>query len=383
MLFLLAGYAISSIALFLYSYTQVDLNLTLSQISIWQSIQKTFLSIGYYQRPLSTGFFIVIIAALFVLYLIVLSQAAKEALSVKQVWNIIIVVLCILLLSYPAFSYDMFNYMFTAKTVLVYQKNPYGVIPLQFSGFDPYLTFMRWTHLPSAYGPIWIGLTLPFYLSGLGYFLVTLWNFKLLMAGFYALCALGIVKILNVFTKENTALGLTLFALNPLIMIESLVSAHNDIVMMAVAVWAIYYLLKKRYYLALFLLSVSIALKLMTIVLVPLFLYAWWNRDMKPKQLFLYSTITMVAALLFIISKREVLSWYLVWIVPFVALMPKRMSLIILAVGASLGLLLRYAPVLYYGNYDVPTVIAKFWVTIVPVGLSIILLFYFKKRAEV
>ena len=52
---LYAGYIVVSICLFLYSYTQVDLNLTLSRASTVQTIQKAFQYIGFYNRPVSTG----------------------------------------------------------------------------------------------------------------------------------------------------------------------------------------------------------------------------------------------------------------------------------------------------------------------------------------
>lgn len=381
-IFLFIGYAVASITLFLYSFTQVDLNLTLSRASIWQDLQHFFLQIGYYDRPFSVALYIGILAAFFILYWIVIKQAGTGRLSIKQIWTLISAIVVLLLFSYPAFSYDFFNYMFTAKTVLVYHKNPYEVIPLQFAGFDPYLTFMRWTHLPSAYGPVWIALTLPFYLFGFGYFLMTLWSIKLLMAGFYIFAVIGVSKILREFSKDGHVVGLAIFALNPLILIESLVSSHNDIGMMAVALWAMYYLLKKRYYLAIFLLSLSVALKLMTIVLLPIFFYIIVrNQSLKYEKIIFVSAVSVVAALLLVISKREILPWYLVWVVPFVALLPRRIGLVFLMIGVSASLLLRYSPYLYYGNYEVPTIIAKFWVTVVPIGISaLLLLFFYKKK---
>ena len=48
----------------------------------------------------------------------------------------------------------------------------YSVIPLDFTGFDPWIMFMRWTHLPSAYTPLWISLTIPLYLLSFGVFSV-------------------------------------------------------------------------------------------------------------------------------------------------------------------------------------------------------------------
>ena len=58
----------------------------------------------------------------FVLYGIVLICMKRKTMGEQDLWKIVIAVTVMLVLSYPAFSYDMFNYMFTAKTVLIYQK---------------------------------------------------------------------------------------------------------------------------------------------------------------------------------------------------------------------------------------------------------------------
>ncbi|MCX6793869.1 MAG: hypothetical protein NTY06_02075, partial [Candidatus Gottesmanbacteria bacterium] len=157
---LFIGYILASIGLFLYSYTQVDLSLTLSRVSIYQTLEKYFQHIGYFDRPLSTGLYLILVVVFFLLYGFFLVAARKKTISVRTFWWTVGILTAILIFSYPAFSYDFFNYMFTAKTVLLYHKNPYGVIPLQFTGVEPWLSFMRWTHLPSAYTPFWILLTL-------------------------------------------------------------------------------------------------------------------------------------------------------------------------------------------------------------------------------
>ena len=62
------GWLLTIIFLFLYSFTQIDLGLTLTRASFWQPIQRTFQQIGYFQRPLSTIFYLLILAALFGFY---------------------------------------------------------------------------------------------------------------------------------------------------------------------------------------------------------------------------------------------------------------------------------------------------------------------------
>lgn len=353
----LLAYIFVSLGLFLYSYTQVDLNLTLSSISIWQAIQKSFQYIGFFRRDISSGIFVLLISALTILYARAVHLARKGKISEKFFWRLILIVSVILLFSYPAFSYDIYNYMFTAKTVLVYHTSPYTIIPLQLTGVEPWLNFMRWTHLPSAYTPLWILLSLPPYLFGFGVFLLILWNMKLLIAGFYLLATYMIGKILGEVDHEKRTLGMTIFALNPLILIESVVSSHNDIVMMGLALTA-------WYWRSWFMLAVSVGLKFMTITLFPVAALGWHRK---------LALLAMLAGLIFVIRDREVLPWYWVWIMPFVALLPRSRNIFIISLGVSTGLLLRYLPYLYLGNWDAPAPTAKLWFTLIPIGIAAII----------
>jgi hypothetical protein len=359
---LLFGYAGASVLLFLFSYTQVDLSLTLSQLSIYQTIEKTFQHIGFYQRPIAALMFVALVAVFFALY----ARVLRSKLTVRGLRGIIIAVSVILVFSYPAFSYDIFNYMFDAKTVLVYHKIPYMVSPLQFSGVEPWLSFMHWTHIPSTFMPFWITLSLPAYLLGFGYFLGILWSFKAFMAAAYLVTAWFIWKILNRLEPGQALRGAAIFALNPLVIFETLVSGHFDIVMMAFAVVSFFFYLQKKRLLSFIFLSFSAATKIMTISLLPLFL-AGWQRKWS-----IAATAAGFAAFIFI-TKREILPWYLIWFIPWYALTPKIKWLTTLGTGASLGFLLSYAPFLYYGDYNPPVPALKSWIILTPIVLSICL----------
>ena len=354
---LFIGYALVSLILFLYSYTQVDLNLTLSRINTWQAIQKSFQHIGYFQRPLSTALYLGILAALFSLYAITLYWIRRKIITESQLWKIILGVSAILVLSYPAFSADMFNYMFTAKTIVVYHKNPYTVLPMWFSGVEPWITFMRWIHLPSAYTPAWIVLTLVPYLLGFRYFLLIMWNMKFLVAGFYFISVWGVGKILERTEKENKVLGMAMLGLNPLIVIESLVSSHNDIAMMAFAILSMYFFLLHKRLGSWILLALSSAMKLITVFLIPVFFLGF-------RRAIALVAITLGLMVVLMQPNREFLPWYFVWIVPFVALLPNKSVLTVLTYGFSLGLLLRYAPYLYLGHWNSPVPTIIWWTAV-------------------
>jgi hypothetical protein len=356
--FLALGYAVASIALFLFSYTQVDLSLTLSKVSIFQVIQKTFQYVGFYQRPTATLWYVLLVVFFFFLYGLVLYAVKSRKIAIREVWILITVAVLLLVLSYPAFSYDIFNYMFYAKEVLVYQKNPFLVTPLQFTGVEPWLSFMHWTHVSSPYAPLWILVSIPPYLLGFGYFLLILWNFKLLAAFWYIVAAVYISKILGIRDKDNKDLGVVLFAFNPLIIFEALVSGHNDIAMMAFAMMSIYYFAVKQRPLSYLLLALSVATKLMTIFLYPVIVFGYkkW-----------YAFVAMSIGLVLVLTQREIQPWYFMWIIPFVALIPEHDVLAVLSGGISMGLILRYAPYFYYGDWNNPVPKIELWATFIPI----------------
>lgn len=372
LLILIISYFFLTIFLLFFSYTQVDLSLTLSQPNITQTIQKMFQYIGFYNRPVATGIYLSIILGMFLLYGVTLHQAYQNRLRVKYICILIGIIMSILFFSYPAaFSYDVFNYIFTAKTVLVYHQNPYVLKPLELQGIDSMLSFMRWTHLPSAYTPVWILFTLPFYILGFGNLLLTSWMIRIIPFVFYLITIWGIWNIVKE-KSQRTALGnVVLFALNPLVIIEVLVSAHNDSVMMGLSIIAIYLLIKKKKVSSIFFFAVSVATKLMTIFLLPLY----FTKDY-PKRAVLFMTI----GLLLVLLKREFLPWYFLWVLPMISLYKPRTETILFVIALSMGLLLQYAPVFWFGNYNPPVELIQNFVLFFLVLLVLINILLFKKR---
>ncbi len=369
LLLLLISFIIGVLSLFFFSYTQVDLNLTLSQSGFYQSVQKSFQYVGYYQRPLATIWFLFTIICMFILYGLIVRYVSGHSVPIRYIWFSIGCITIIGIFAYPAFSYDIFNYLFTAKTVLVYGKDPYVVKPILFAAIDPWLNFMRWTHLVSAYTPLWIVLsTIPFIL-GFGYFLLILWNTKMFLGGFYLLTAWGISKIMEVKDPKRKILALTVFVFNPLVIIEAVVSPHNDIVMIASAVLAWYFYLSGKRNISYILLALSVAAKLMTIFLYPAAITGW-------KRVTVLICMTIAIAIGF--WKKELLPWYLLWVMPFVAVMCDVHELVVLAGGISLALILRYAPFVYFGDYSKEMQMWRTIVTVVPVVCTVFWVIYLR-----
>jgi hypothetical protein len=372
-------YLIVFFSLFLYSYTQVDLNLTLSRWDTFLAIQKKFTQIGYYNRPLSTGIFISIITILTTLYFLTIKQVEKKIITVKQLFSVIVLAIILLIFSYPAFSYDIFNYMFDAKTVVTYSQSPYSVKPLDFP-FDPWLRFMHWTHRPSVYPPVWIGLTLIPYVLGMNKFLLILLNFKILIALAFLGTTYLVYQIAKLINIKNPLVPVVIFTLNPLMIIENLVSSHSDIVMIFFAVLAVYLLLQKKNLVGFLFILISGLIKYTTFFLLPL-VFIQKKFPIEGRKVIRIATLLMLAGLISIITKIEIQPWYLVWILPFLSLW-ENSFILPLVIGTTLGLALRYAPFIYLGNWNPPAPQIKFWVTVISIVLGLIFTLIMIRKSE-
>jgi hypothetical protein len=347
------------VILFAFTLTQVDLNLTLSKITLLYGIQDYFQHIGFFNRSLATWWYVFILSVYFILYITFLVLSFKKLFSEKFLWITIGFTSILLIFSYPAFSYDIFNFMFYAKTIVVYHLNPYVVKPLDFAGVDPWLSFLHWTHRPSILPPLWTGITLVPYILGFNKFLLIMWNFKLLTTLFYVASVYLLKKIAELKFPKYVLPIMTFFALNPLVVIESIVSAHLDIGMVAFSYLFLLLLLKKQKALSFFALSLSIGIKYVTLALSPLLLIGF-QREM----LVFLMTVGTVAVL----TQVEMQPWYFLWILPYIAFYPDKKWVYILGIAVSLGLLLRYAPYFYFGHWNEPVPQIKAYVT----GFSIV-----------
>lgn len=361
---LAAGYLITIFGLFLYSFTQVDLGLTLTRLSIWQAAQKFFQTIGYFNRPLSTFFYLAIILLLYLFYLFFLKLARKEKISKKVVWTLILASTLMLTFSYNAFSYDLFNNIFDAKIVTYYHQNPYLHTALDFPK-DPMLSFMHWTHRTYPYGPVWLVFSVPISFLGMQIFLATFFLFKILSAAFFLGTIFFAGKIMRKVSPKHELLGITFLALNPLFLIEGLVSAHNDMAMLFLLVVSIFLLLNSKYIRSLFLLIFSVGIKFATVFAVPVFLIIYLLKIKKIsvgwEKIFVSLIVLMSAAIIAASVRTNFQPWYILYILPLAALISGKNYIKTPVIIVSFFALLTYVPFLYLGNWDPPVPIILFW----------------------
>jgi len=351
---LVVFYLSTIVALFIYSFTQVDLSLTLSKVSVYQFIEKYLQNLGFFQRPLSTAIYVIILTLLTSFYFIFLYQILKKKINARSIWKIIIFTTVVLVFSYNAFSYDLFNYIFDAKIVTHYHLLPYFYSALNFPK-DPMLSFMRWTHRTFPYGPSWLALTAPLSFIGMNYFLPTFFLFKFLMgASFIGSCYL-IYKISQRLFPENALLNLAFFALNPLVLIETLVSAHNDIPMIFFFLLSIYLFLEKKKILSFVVNIFSIGIKFSTGVVFPLFLVLEFfdrtKRKINWEKFFIWSFLLSLLTVILATVRTTFQPWYLIFPLSLATFIPRKYYIFIPTIIATIFGLLIYAPYVYMTDY--------------------------------
>lgn len=357
-------FLICSLVFTLGSYSFVDQNLS----------YLNFLYTGFWfsNRVLVSIIYATIVGILFVSYFLILKHSKYFE---NNIWKIIGIVVAILILSYPAaLSYDIFNYVTTAKVAFHYHENPYLIYPIEFSG-DPYLAFTRATNKTALYGPLWIGITAVPFILGFGNFIFTLFLFKLVPLIFY----LGICWL--IYKLSNNKTNVLYFALNPLVLIETFISGHNDVVMMFFALLSFYFIFQKKLGFSLISLLCSILIKFSTLFLIPVYLLAIFKKNIDQEKIFKYSAISMFVIFLLSPIREELYPWYAIWFITFVSLISSKLirSFVILL---SFALLMRYIPYMWTGYYFGITPIFREILTIIPI-LFFLIYSIFKNKFKI
>lgn len=192
----------------------------------------------------------------------------------RTIWAFSVIFATTLLWLMPITS-DLFAYLSQAHMLTDLGANPLLQAPVEFR--DPLLLAYP-THYatrPSVYGPAWILLSS---VGTMGPHDVATGLFYL--KGLAVVAYLGgawlVERILLEFRPGMALEGLYLFAWNPLVLLMAVGDGHNDVVMMALALLAIWLLVRERWVLALGVLALSVWIKYLSLALLPLFgIYAW------------------------------------------------------------------------------------------------------------
>ncbi|QQG40356.1 MAG: hypothetical protein HYV37_02180 [Candidatus Levyibacteriota bacterium] len=352
-------YLITLFLFTVFSYLFIDQNLFY--------LKDFFTGIAFNYREVTTFIYLTLIFLFSIFYYLFLWLINTKKLSMFEAKWLIGITVGILFFSYPAMlSYDIFNYLTTSKVAFYYHENPYVVMPIEFVN-EPFLSFTRAANKIALYGPVWIFLTgIPYYLS-FGNFIFLLFGFKLFITLFFVL------TIILIWKMTKNLFQVALFALNPLVLIETLMSGHNDIVMIFFALFSFYFLHRRNILFAAFFLFLSVFIKYATIFLIPVFLYCLWQMYTKQRveweKIYQFSALLMIFVFFLSPVREEIYSWYAIWFLGFISLVSIKKFIYQASIIFSFSLLLRYMPYMLFGTYLAPVPALKNILTFIPLFL--------------
>ena len=159
-------------------------------------------------------------------------EQSYYTLAMRLIWLTAVVSGCIYIFTPVTTSDDISSYASYGRLLLIHHANPYFIPPSAFP-LDPTYPLIYWKHVVTIYGPIWTLISAFLgWLAGidsLGYLI----TFRVFAFASYLLNILLVTAILRALNRSprTIALGTLLYAWNPLVLMESNLGGHNDILM--------------------------------------------------------------------------------------------------------------------------------------------------------
>ena len=218
---------------------------------------------GWKLNTVPTVLFGLVIIFLFGLYFSIL----KQKLSLRTVILASLAFQIIILFSYPALSTDVLSYILSDRVAVVYHRNVWTTKPNEFKN-DPYYYLVYpiypttdWTNQTRIYGGTNQAVySLATAVSG-NDFAVNLLSHKLVVFAFNLGTIFLVWLILSRFFPKELVSGMKMVFLNPLFIIETVGSGHNDILMIFFMLLAYFFVLSRKFWLSGLALALSTQVK--------------------------------------------------------------------------------------------------------------------------
>lgn len=184
-----------------------------------------------------------------------------------------------LLFTLPLFSRDIYAYVGQGR-LMVAGQDPYTDGISSLGNYFQLGTDPMWAEAPTPYGPLflWIEQGIVFLSGGnfstSGSLDLAVILFRLVSAAGVVMCAYYLGKIANHFSRSASR-ALWLAIANPLFILNFVASGHNDGLMLGFALAAIYYTLTRKEVLGVVLLTLSVAIKPITLISLPFLGMIW------------------------------------------------------------------------------------------------------------
>ncbi len=357
---LIGPFLLLTIGITAWSWVLVDPSFTLVNHADWTKFRSFAISIGYFQRQYSANIYVFLIIALTISSLLIVKWYKGPVLP-----PLVLIGIIAGLLSYPALSHDLFNYIFDARIVTHYHANPYIHKALDFPA-DHMLRFMHWVHRTYPYGPTYLLISLIPSALGLGIFSLTFFLFKGMHVMLFVIAGWLLSKL-----SKTAAL---IFITSPLIIVEGLINSHNDFIALSLAIIGIYFLQKRNNVFSLLFLATSGLVKFISLPIMVLPIKEFISKYNKTSsdtrntyssllchpelvsgsrlfrsvQTWHIALAGILILLAYLISRQEIQPWYFLNLFIFLPFAPGLFEKFTIA---STGLLLSYYPYVFGGEW--------------------------------
>src|SRR5579884_1094753 len=199
------------------------------------------------------------------------ASSYRYSTTMKYIWLGTVISGMALVFTPAMLSHDAFVYAGYGRLLTVYHENPYFVT-LSTHPNDPFTRLDDWNNAPAAYGPLWLIVSalasliagdhplayiLLYRLLGLGMHLLNMWLIGKILRG----CMVGATALpcpsepgravaptihSTELTEHTIALGVLLYAWNPLVLLESSLGAHMDTCMVTLMLSGILYWIQRE-----------------------------------------------------------------------------------------------------------------------------------------
>ena len=166
------------------------------------------------------------------------------------------------------FSDDIYLYYLYGRTLETYAANPIQTPPAAFPT-DPHLGRVHWKDLPSSYGPLWLMLSA--FLSRLAGDSITTAVVAYRGAGLllHLLTTVVVWHTVRARQPERALVAVIFYAWNPLVLLEVVANAHNDVMVALFAVTIVAAAATRGWAAAAFFVACAVMVKPFAVILFP------------------------------------------------------------------------------------------------------------------
>lgn len=238
-------------------------------------------------RGIQTITYIVILLLITILYILIIKNRKELFKNIKQVLIYTGVIGFIYLFTIPFMCSDVFYYMGVGRIDANYNQNPYYTTIKEYveenKETNPELKkdsvlaqgyINGWGDSTVVYGPVWQLICKGVSVLSFGNVNIGLFVFKILNLIIHIFNCYLIYKITG---KKIFAI---IYGLNPFILIEAIMSVHNDIFVVMFILLSLYFMLKKKKIgMSMAFLSMSAAIKYFSVLLLPFMLIYYFRNE--------------------------------------------------------------------------------------------------------